>query len=493
MSILNFPYYIYPSTPCVEYKNTLEYNSELIRLNSEINKLESFNGIFHLTIGAAMEESFAVDSKWKDVKYDDCVTFQWQQLYPYHLHHFTNLNIPIIHFIVSPNESFSTEKFIEPAFIKKTPWMNWEKNNKTYISKTFKYIVMIFYTMMPTIDTRNQKFCVILKERLTDDTYKTFEQTPFDISFVITFYKQLEFVVRKIKLNGGVISCFSFAVFSASGLFARKFNNFTMFKEICDIFYDTNKKSLLAEWTFHDTCNSVSMYVKDDSYCLISYIVPKNKSDNDLHIVPLISNSNIYFDIRSVKFIQTVFDDCYIPEISQIREKIQQITNLLTTKRTHHLQINNDNINKSSDIILSFITTVSNVSFNINEQVNECIQWMFEIFNSDAIFLHICKLDWIKQLRKDHLANKDVIQFYISVKKIGINNNIDTSIIKEYKLDKKIFNPDCMMLLAISHMHNIMFKTMIGQNELIIAHPMVNNNNFILINEYFGNDVLYTE
>ena len=77
MSELNFPYYIYPGTPFHEYTHTDLYNSELLRLHKEIINLSTCNEkiLFHLTIGAAMEEYLNLQSTSNEYE------FQWQQLF----------------------------------------------------------------------------------------------------------------------------------------------------------------------------------------------------------------------------------------------------------------------------------------------------------------------------------------------------------------------------------------------------------------------------
>lgn len=490
---MNFPYYLYPGAPCSGYYNTEQYNPELIRLEREIKKLESFDGIFHLTIGSAMEEVFALESKLQEKKYDDCVTFQWQQLYPYHLHYSANCNIPVVHFIVSPNETYSSDRFIEPAFIKRTPWMNWEKHDKTFISRTFRYIVMIFCTMMPTVDDRNNKICKKMSEVFKNENFDMFKQTDYDVSFIISFYKMFRFVVDKIKTNGGVITCFSFAVFLATTT-KSTINNYIMFKEVCSVFGTPGEKSILAEWLFYNENYLVKLYDRVGS---ISYVAPNGNNDQQiLHICPHKQHDAIIFDILPTRLMSTLFTDCYIPEFNNLREKIHRISkNVLVKKNSiikHDEQFNVNAPNKSSEAITEFIGNASKL--NPIGIENDCIKYMFEIFNHITIFRYINSLNWIEKLvEENHLIPTDVLSFYINIKKFGATNELATELVRQYKLNKKIFQIDFLMLLVFSHMNNIKLRISSEIDELIVFHHCIKTDVIIDTNELFGNNVICFE
>jgi len=292
-NILNFPYYIYPGTPCAGYHEILSYNDELIRLHTEILLLMDKKTpiLFHLTIGAAMEEHNYILKRYpKDTK-NNKFKFQWQQLCPNHVRNAIEKNIEVVHFIVSPNESFSNSRFVVPDFILNTQYLEWENtDDKTFESQIVKYKVMIFYTMMPTCDSRNSTFCDSFKKfftKSTDIDYSArYAQTQNDIKFVKTFYKNLDMLIDKVNINGGITTCFSFAVFHMNTN-KRNIYNFVMFKEIMDIFkkYPTN---LLAEWTFFEE-NYLMVIFENGFYVRlntgISYVKPIEGFDEGMQFV----------------------------------------------------------------------------------------------------------------------------------------------------------------------------------------------------------------
>lgn len=251
-SKLNFPYYTYPGIPHCGYHDIDHYNSELLRLKSEFELLitrtdEDTPILFHLTIGAAMEE---YQKLAESTSYD----FQWQQLFPFHIRRFIKENKykrKIVHFIVSPNEHFAKSGDI-PFFIQKTPEFEWEIVGKSYYSKKFNYEVHIFCTMMPTIDLRNSE---ILDRLEKFDHLKNamgiYRQTIFDREFTEKFYEYVNGAISEIIRHNGIAACFSFAVFNADSD-RGKLRDFLMFPKITKIF--DNHKCILAEWIFRATC-----------------------------------------------------------------------------------------------------------------------------------------------------------------------------------------------------------------------------------------------
>lgn len=302
---LNYPYYLYPGSPCSGYFEIGTYNKELMRLNNEIINLsdsilgskQSSNILFHLTIGAAMEEVL-LEYKNSSLNIDPS-EFQWQQLLPDHIRRAVNDGINVIHFIVSPNMSFSDDKFIEPRFIKNTQEYSWEKDdNKTYIAykSNCKYIVMIFNTMIPSIDNRNSQICDRLRKHFSEigsgDVINEYVQTDNDRLFVSQFYKNLDKLVSTINNDGGIVTCFSFAVFNAE-TDRRRLRNYIMFPEIMKLF-SRHSRNLLAEWTYyHDNylmilCDKCDYKANDG----ISYVKKSFRHDRGDHI-------KIYFDFKS--------------------------------------------------------------------------------------------------------------------------------------------------------------------------------------------------
>jgi hypothetical protein len=111
--------------------------------------------------------------------------------------------------------------------------------------------------MMPTIDERNNliiksnvkrfsRICESFSGFVAEQyLIKTYIQTVNDIKFTSEFYANLKNVIEIIKTNGGIVTCFSFAVFCETTnkfIFGQKYN---MFKEITNVGCD-----ILAEWRF---------------------------------------------------------------------------------------------------------------------------------------------------------------------------------------------------------------------------------------------------
>lgn len=265
MTILNFPYYLYPGTPCCEYTYIKEYNDELLRLHKEIINLLNNNDkiLFHLTIGAAMEEYFTLDTK-------SDYNFQWQQLFPVHVRDHLNNGGEVIHYIVSPNENFCINKFVEPLFVSKCSDLKFKLiDDRHYVSQICNYQVKIFYTMMPHIDKRNTQLSNNLKKHFNGIiNIDQYVQTMDDKIFIKLFYDDLLSLFNHIIKNDGLTTCFSFAVFNALGDKSH-INNYQMFDEIKSCFKQ-NDCQLLAEWTFYlgsyivrDLCNHNISYVND--------------------------------------------------------------------------------------------------------------------------------------------------------------------------------------------------------------------------------------
>ena len=252
---LTFPYYIYPGLPAVHgYYDTKKYNKELNRLYEFISDLNINDKIFlHITIGAAAEELFTRKTNNNDlIEYE----FQYQQLFPEHLTRiFNQTTNDILHIIIAPNISFDTsnlETFKVPQFIDKTPEMGWINiDNKTFIDKTKRYKVMIFYTMMPTKDTRNNDLIKHFKSIKLEEYFdiNLIHQTEYDIKFVNTFYDKLTILFNNVNKNNGLVTCFSFCVFNEHTNRSH-IKNYLMFNEIIKLFDKIYKHRILAEWRY---------------------------------------------------------------------------------------------------------------------------------------------------------------------------------------------------------------------------------------------------
>lgn len=252
-SVLSFPYYTYPGILCSGYQNTSTYNIELQRLYRDIIELEEIHEptLLHITIGAAMEEMivehFSVNSE---------ATFQWKQLLPNHIFKAIKRGIKIIHLVISPNKNFSYDEFIDPLFVTKTLELEWDLyDDRKYTSRKYpNYKVWFYCTMMPSTDLKNESVIKYLRTNLTSDLVhcvNKFEQTFDDRNFIEKFYEHLALIINIINSNGGICTCFSFAVFNAETTNSH-INNYVMFPELLEIFkhYPTN---ILAEWVFRET------------------------------------------------------------------------------------------------------------------------------------------------------------------------------------------------------------------------------------------------
>lgn len=267
---LNYPFYIYPTHIYSEYKDTKEYIYELKRLYTEINELkkEKEKILFHLSIGAAMEE-------YNDIHKNEDYVFQWQQLFPIHLRTFADNNkeTKIVHFIISPNETFSSASFKHPEFTKYTQRYNFDfdEKTKTYTSTSHNIIIKIFCTMMPTIhrDYSNIMECLTNQKQI-EDMLKIYKRTESDKEFVKRFYDSLQKTMGEISKNNGAVTCFSFAVFNQRTIY-KTINNFKMFHEIINIFNE-QKKYLLAEWVYRE--GSFQVFIGNTGISYVDIDVP---------------------------------------------------------------------------------------------------------------------------------------------------------------------------------------------------------------------------
>lgn len=259
---LSFPYYMYPGTPCCEYTDIESYNLELLRLLKDIKTLDIHDDmLFHITIGAAMEEYF------NETKDTSC-KFQWQQLFPIHIREHLQNNKPVTHFIISPNTTFNNDSFKEPLFVSQNPQYEFVMINKGYyISSKYNYHVKLYYTMMPHIDNRNGKLVDLLRAHFSQfENINRYMQTKHDIDFILSFYHSLKTTLNNIIDQHGITTCFSFAVFRAHD--KAHIYKYKMFSEIIDC-YKNKDVQLLAEWIYNIKSYILINYLSDDE---ISYV-----------------------------------------------------------------------------------------------------------------------------------------------------------------------------------------------------------------------------
>ena len=238
---LTFPYYLYPKFPFAGYQDVDLYNGELLRLKHSMVSLNSeTNILFHLTVGASMEE---INIKENNVE------FQWQQLCPVHIRDALKNGIKVVHWIVAPNSTFGGDTNI-PHFMNYCRDLDLSKvNDKHYTSLTYDYTCIIFNTMLPTIGSRRKTILRLNKFKTldTDLNISKYIQTHDDNIFTRNFYTSLQSTVNRIVSNGGVCTCFSFAVFNIQ-IKESSINRYSMFPDIENIYCGNNK--LICEWMF---------------------------------------------------------------------------------------------------------------------------------------------------------------------------------------------------------------------------------------------------
>lgn len=289
-SHLSYPFYVYPGYPCSGYNDINTYKKNLLVLKEKIHQtthiIESNNLpiLFHLTMGACMEEYLLQEKT-------NTYVFQWQQLCPEHLRFHSKNGKKIIHFIVSPNVSFSLENFVVPNFVSQTNnefnWdISYENNILTINSKTYEFTTYVFYTMMPTIDERNQRAIELIQ---LDEIV----QTENDKTFVINFYDSLNFLFYIIKQKKGTVTCFSFAVFNEFSS-NKVHNKYKMFKELLTQIEWNDPNMFLGEWLFVPGYYGIKKYTINtcNFFFVISYVESTNKF-NDLDVIRIENDGQI--------------------------------------------------------------------------------------------------------------------------------------------------------------------------------------------------------
>lgn len=295
---LNHPWYIYPSTICSPYNNYDIYRNESKRLFDFLQdyKVSKKSTLFHLIIGAAMEE---LDDR-------ENIGQHWRQLLPIHVEHFLseykNRCANII--IVSPNNNFHNDMEYTPKFISFTDEIyKWKKTGKLeYMSQIYNIKINIFCTMFPHIDKRSKKIVSKLINAL-DKEYinivNNFNQTIEDINFVKTFYTTLDKIFDKINENNGIITCFSFAVFNTKTRFSS-ICQYKMFSEIKKLFpKELFCCRILGEWVYDITNSCVKIYtdnsINSTKPIFVSYV--ENKKKNEFKIDYSLEYPEISFNV----------------------------------------------------------------------------------------------------------------------------------------------------------------------------------------------------
>lgn len=305
---INFPYYLYPGTPFGGYYS-VQFNAELIRLTDHIIELrgeaiKQKRILFHLTIGAPMEE-FVSEIGINKLKQEN-VLFQMHQLVPDHLLQAAKNGIHVENCIVCPN------KITEPMFMMTNEYK--QIDEKTYMHTDLPITMHIFNTMMPTKDEiRNKKFMDYVEleqknEPLFCNYAKTHHQNEDDCKFVDIFYNELRETVRYLTISGCLCTCFSFAVFRSNGKYGT-INNMEMFKEIKNSIYDEN---MIYEWLFINSqyivrCVHSSKDAKSENHKRMLCYVPPHKLPhiNDSKICQIVPSLDHNGNIKCL-FIQSI-------------------------------------------------------------------------------------------------------------------------------------------------------------------------------------------
>ena len=285
--MMNYPYYIYPGYPCAGYHDFETYNKNLIKLNKEILQLNSIEQpfLFHLTIGSAMEEDLVLNNKSN-------YAFQWQQLFPYHLQQHAKNGGKVIHFVVTPTHFFNIDRWITPTFLSHTPEYQWgcanDGQRNVIFSKVYDIKIIIFCTMVPTVDLRNNRIHKIILQNEQLQMYApAILQTDYDVEFINSFYINLHNTINYINSIGGISTCFSFAVFCELTN-KRHIRDYEMFKEIIKC-YD---KEILAEWTFFRGCHILNLKKEIDDINFFSYVDPASINNGYKNILTIKTNND---------------------------------------------------------------------------------------------------------------------------------------------------------------------------------------------------------
>uniref|UniRef100_A0A6C0EBR8 Uncharacterized protein n=1 Tax=viral metagenome TaxID=1070528 RepID=A0A6C0EBR8_9ZZZZ len=304
MDSLNFPFFIYPRYPFCGYLDFKKYNENLVRLHDFlVTEMETLDKphVYHFTIGSPFED---------DLSDHDITEHMWRQMFPAYFENMSETcpDIEITNIIVSPESKFKNIVTNQPTFVEHCGIRSQFIGD---IIKTAHVRTIGFYTMIPTVDKDN---FIKIKNRKQNSALKALDnmeilldsiiQTPYDVAFVNNFYKTLSLFIKKVIHYGGVVNCFSFAVFNQYCEDLIKYNNYAMFPELKDVFMQNN--SMIAEWRFND--QETTMYtVKDDVF---------DYSKLEPHTQPI-------FGVRKVNGVLKTFIE--LPEINIKPDKLNLI------------------------------------------------------------------------------------------------------------------------------------------------------------------------
>ena len=310
MDTIHYPYYIYPGYPVSGYTDISTYNLQLLKLNNKINTLKNDvnnRTLFHLTIGACMEEylqqSYTSSSSELPLA-ENRYKFQWQQLFPDHLKQHALSGGKVIHVIVSPTKSFNMHEYEEPLFVAETLEFDWIKlvtNDEISIhSRIYDIQIYIYCTMMPCIDNRNKYIRDTIQKNIsTGHDYVTkITQTDYDVDYIIKFYNDMKKLFSDIQQNNGIITCFSFAVFCNGGNKSH-IKNFVMFEQLVTHIDWNNINMYIGEWSFYSGSYMIVPYKKCKLYDYIGYadITTVTKSATQVNMLCTICNDGYNLSI----------------------------------------------------------------------------------------------------------------------------------------------------------------------------------------------------
>lgn len=477
MERLSFPYYTYPGIPCCGYHDIERYNPELLRLYDSLeNIISDPPSVFHLTIGAAMEE-------FQKLAYDKKCDYQWQQLFPFHIRNFlmngNKYKKKVIHFIVSPNEHFSSAIDDIPFFVMRTPEFEWEIMGKSYISKKYNYEVHIFCTMIPTIDMRNETILKSFEGHSSQSVLQAvqnFRQTEYDRIFVGMFNSVLEKAIESVTINNGVVTCFSFAVFNQQSD-RSVIRDYQMFPEIKRIF-DSHPHSFLAEWIFrkHQYTLKLAKYAhhtkrvgyKKNDFAGVSYIFPTKEMQDGCQLM-------IKDDGKM--FVDMIESSELLPKDTQSRKQIY------LDKFCEKF------IDDSRDISLDEMNDVYHLSSMSEKEIrNKCIVIIRQYFNKKNVKIFVSNMSWMAHLIRKYSINSEMIlELYFSV--ISGSNTLHSLIPEISPSDvtemSNIKHFGLLELLAMSIMTGKSLVFVIAGKEVKIRHPKINESNEINVYDTF--------
>lgn len=253
---LNHPWYIYPQCLMSEYTHYDIYRTETLRLFNKIKNLhniliESTDDDCNLTI-------FILGSVMESIIHSDIHIniSQWQQLFPNYIYTFIEefkskklrVNVSII--IISPDNIFTDEKYIEPSFVTNNLHYDFEKiqnRQYLYVNENINITVDIFVCPFPHLETRIDEITrwnvFITTHSDLSFSINSLEPSDDDKTFIELFYTYVE-KIAKLKHANLIIN--SFAVSKN----IMDCNNYMMFQRLLNIARSNN--IIASEWYFNE-------------------------------------------------------------------------------------------------------------------------------------------------------------------------------------------------------------------------------------------------